>query len=173
MFLGHKFHTWTSGEEVKPGMMNRAVLMGKIGCKWLEKRRRSVSDTQTSRKAQREKKPTTKTRKNGIRLNMFPFVKNNNNNNFSMKCKIGSMSVPLSKSPLAWAHWKWPWSAYVCGHGVGSYFCLQCGLITLLIWISSDCCCVEKIPPRLSTRNSLQPELSKKQKYWSFKNNYC
>lgn len=77
-----------------------------------------------------------KMRKNGIWLNVFPFEKICHSN---IKWKPGSVIVPLT-----WLNLKWPLSNRVCGHSTGSWSCLQCVFAALLMWISSDCCCVEK-----------------------------
>lgn len=93
-------------------------------------------------------KPGRKMRKNGIWLNVFPFEKICHSN---IKWKPGSVIVPLT-----WLNLKWPLSNRVCGHGTGSCSCLQCVFAALLMWISSDCCCVEKY----QTCCSLQGKLS-------------
>lgn len=83
----------------------------------------------------------------------------------NIKWKPGSVIVPLT-----WLHLKWPLSNRVCGHGTGSCSCLQCVFAALVMWISSDCCCVEKYQTcSLQGKLSSQKQ-SEEQKYWSFKN---
>lgn len=166
---GNKFHTQTSAKKLNdPALVNGALLTWEISCNCFEAKicERCSAFPQNLEGKKKNPQPN---RKNRIWLNMFPFEKIHHS---EIKCKTGSVIVLRSNSPLAWLSLKRPLSNRVCGHGAGWYSCLQYVLTALLIGISSDCSCMEKIPSLLPARKAVQPGWSKNQKYWSFKSYY-
>lgn len=124
--------------------MNRALLTWEIVCKCFKEQEKSERYSAFPQSLEE------KMRKNGIWLNVFPFEKICHSN---IKWKPGSVIVPLT-----WLNLKWPLSNRVCGHSTGSCSCLQCVFAALLMWISSDCCCVEKYQSCSLQGKLVQPE---------------